>query len=172
MEFDKNKVYTALNADKVKIGSKGFFSDSLACLMKYVTGEDIGSFSSIVRIADADIEHRFYREGSGWNLFYLVEEPKEKKLRPYKDTDEMIKDFVARYNQYNGFNGNKNPMYNPLIWIKLKGLNHSKYLIARFSNDGTVTIIYESSCYSLNLRDLLKDYTYLDGTPCGIEEAD
>lgn len=27
MEFDKNKVYTALNAEEIKVGNKGFFAD-------------------------------------------------------------------------------------------------------------------------------------------------
>ena len=36
MEFDKSKVYTALNADELPIGSKCIFADNLTDLKKYV----------------------------------------------------------------------------------------------------------------------------------------
>ena len=29
MEFDESKIFTMVNADKVKLGSKGYFADSL-----------------------------------------------------------------------------------------------------------------------------------------------
>lgn len=32
MTFDKNKVFTAINADEVKVGSKGFFGDTISGL--------------------------------------------------------------------------------------------------------------------------------------------
>lgn len=164
MEFEKSKVYTAVNADEVKIGSKGYFSDSLACLMKYVTVEDIGSFSSIVHIADASEEHRFYCEGSHWNLFYLVEEPQEKKLRSYKDTDEMIDYF------YRHFNLVPQEHCLPTIWIK-RITTGVKYLVVRIGAN-EVTIMYDSVAHTLDISELENEYTYLDDSPCGIEEDD
>lgn len=39
MEFDKLKVYTALNASEVKVGSKGYGSDTIEDLKnKVITG--------------------------------------------------------------------------------------------------------------------------------------
>lgn len=32
MEFAKAKIFTALNADEVKVGSKGYFADNLRSL--------------------------------------------------------------------------------------------------------------------------------------------
>lgn len=32
MEFDKSRVFTALNADEIKVGSKGYFADNLRSL--------------------------------------------------------------------------------------------------------------------------------------------
>lgn len=36
MEFDESKVYTLINADKVKIGSKGYYADDLKTLKERV----------------------------------------------------------------------------------------------------------------------------------------
>ena len=58
----------------------------------------------------------------------------------------------------------------PLIWIKAKGVPESKYLITRFSEYDKVTITFERNVYTTNLRVLSEDFTYLDGSPCGIEE--
>ena len=172
MEFDKNKVYTAANADEVKVGSKGFVADSLYELRtKVKAGEDRYSIVEIVCINDETKNTRFCIENDGpesFHLFYLVEEPKEKKFRPYKNTDEMVEDFKKRYNSYGGWSGKNNPMYSPLIWIK-KGTVKNSYLITRFS-EKKVTFILECSIYSMPLYALFEDYTYLDGSPCGIEE--
>lgn len=40
MEFDESKIYTALNADKIKIGSKGYYADSLGDLKHRVNSDD------------------------------------------------------------------------------------------------------------------------------------
>lgn len=39
MEFDKSRVYTAVNADEVKAGSKGIFANTYASLQKKVSKE-------------------------------------------------------------------------------------------------------------------------------------
>ena len=41
MEFDKSKVYTAVNADEVKVGSKGYFADTIAGLKNNIDKENI-----------------------------------------------------------------------------------------------------------------------------------
>ena len=173
MEFDKSKVYTALNADEVKIGSKGYFADNLYELQCVIHNKK-DNFFTIKEILKPDEKFRFLAKNLvgayiSWNLFYLVEEPKEKKFRPYKDTDEMIEDFKKRYNSYGGWSGKNNPMYSPLIWIKPKGTEKNSYLITRFS-EKKVTFILECSIYTMPLYALFEDYTYLDGSPCGIEE--
>ena len=169
MEFDKSKVYTALNADEVKVGSKGYFADTLAGLCADVLNAHT-NLRELTDVYHETIPHRFRANDGDYNLFYLVEEPKEKKFRPYKDTYEMIEDFKIRYNSYGGWNGKNNPMYSPLIWIKSKGAEKNKYLITRFSDNDKVTMTFEKIVYSTNLRILSDDYTYLDGSPCGIEE--
>lgn len=163
MEFDISKTYTSVTADKIKKGSKGYFADSVGELLTAVAEEDDTRFGEILSIQSLHAERRFCkREGEFWFLFYLVEEPQEKKFRPYKDTDEMIEDFKRRYNSYGGWSGKDNPMYCPLIWVQTACGN--KKLVTNIDNDS----VYLQKWVSL--PEFAEAYTYLDGSPCGIEE--
>ncbi len=167
MKFDNSKVYTAVNADEVKVGSKGYGANNLGCLEENVINEDILSFFEIKEILSNYYEYRFQPKGvcvTSYALFYLVEEPEEKKFRPYRDTVEMIEDFKRRYNSYGGWNGKDNPMYNPLIWIKDK-FDGTIHLITDFGDD---CVWNGESRY--HLGELCRSSTYLDNSPCGIEE--
>ena len=173
MEFDKSKVYTLLNADEVKIGSEGYFADNLEDLKDMVESERGEYCGKIDSIEAEGYSYRFRKKDKYcYGLFYLVEEPKEKKFRPYKDTDEMIEDFKRRYSSYGGWSGKDNPMYNPMIWVKAKGAEKNKYLITRFHENTNVTMNFGRDVYTASLPVLLDDYTYLDGTPCGIGESE
>lgn len=57
-----------------------------------------------------------------------------------------------------------------MIWVKAKGAEKNKYLITRFHENTNVTMNFGRDVYTTSLPTLLDDYTYLDGTPCGIEE--
>lgn len=76
----------------------------------------------------------------------------------------MIEDFKKRYNSYGGWSGKDNPMYNPLIWIKNKVIK-GKYLIVNYY-ENEIVILGEVH----SLKALFNGFTYLDGSPCGIEE--
>lgn len=82
MEFDKSKVYTALNADEVKVGSKGYFADNLFWLKEQVSTNM--PTDTISQIYTESSDRRFIMEPTTlYSLFYLVEEPKEEKYRPF-----------------------------------------------------------------------------------------
>lgn len=155
MEFDKSKIYTAANADEVKVGSKGYCSDCLSLLKEQVEK----SYTPIVLegVENECIASRFLTQGDVYNLFYLVEEPKEKKFRPYKDTDEMLADYRFKYQTiWANFTM-------PEIWLKNNvGI---KRIISGFYKKG---VQINNSTFDLN--DLFKYYTYLDGSPCGMEQ--
>ena len=174
MKFDKSKVFTALNADELKVGSKGYFTDNIESLKLVVQSEDYLAFGELEKIQKPNMSYRFGMKESdkSFNLFYLVKEPQEKKFRPYSNPEEMIEDFKKRYDAYDGWSGKDNPMYNPLIWVKSKttGFRHS--VTDYGCGDGgpcNKSCIWIGS-FSLEFRKLLDEYTYLDGTPCGIEE--
>jgi hypothetical protein len=160
MTFDKNKVYTALNADEVKIGSKGYFADSLMLLKELVDVE--APINSVCKIEEEDFSHRFISNAEVKNhaLFYLVETPQA--YRPYENTDELIEDFKERVKKRYNVNFCKCPMFSPTIWIKDKRSN-TKYLISALYE----TTVYLSGVDEYYLESLFEDFTYLDGSPCG-----
>lgn len=90
-------------------------------------------------------------------------EPKaEPHYRPFKDTDELIKVWC---NKCPAHNHRDRGLTMPLIWVKNKG-DGSKVLITGFNQDDNEIMIYDC----INLTDLFEHFTFLDGSPCGVEE--
>lgn len=89
MEFDKSRVYTVLNADELKVGSKVIVNDCLSTLKHLV--ENDACTDTLVSIKDETHTARFCTTLNIWYLAYLVEEPKEKKL---KWTDLKVGDII------------------------------------------------------------------------------
>lgn len=79
MEFDKSRVYTALNADELKVGSKVIVADNVRDLKDAVKDEDV---CILQHIAVENSTFRFVSadNGESYALAYLVEEPEEKEL--------------------------------------------------------------------------------------------
>lgn len=160
MTFDKNRVFTALNADEVKIGSMGVFADTIAELKRKVEHPMI---FKVTEILPENKNCRFITDGMVYSFFYLIEELPKEKYRPYENTDEMIEDFANRATD-NSYIPLK--MVSPIIWVKRKGEN-GKHLITDF-----LTTMVNTSRDIVFLEDLFKDFTYLDGTPCGKKEGE
>ena len=91
MEFDKSKVYTVLNADELKVGSRVILADDLDELKAYVR-DNKNSFI-LKGIKSEDASARFYDGVYAWYLAYLVEE-KKLKLK-LKWTDLKIGDVIT-----------------------------------------------------------------------------
>ena len=88
----------------------------------------------------------------------LTKVEKQPTYRPYKDTEEMVADFKKR------FNAKVPPYAMPMIWVRNKTFKDCR-LITVF-RDKVVMIIVSGE----DMKELFKDYTYLDGSPCGIKE--
>ena len=82
----------------------------------------------------------------------------ESEYRPYRDCDEMIKDYCEKFNLV------PSPYTMPMIWVMFKDRNY-KHLIRGFCN---CSVCINVTWYSFD--ELLEQCTYLDGTPCGIKE--
>lgn len=95
MEFDKSRVYTAVNADELEVGSKVYTADCLGTLQQMVEVGLKDKVTTIREIESVDYGGRFYDGIACWHLAYLVSEPEEKKL---KWTDLKIGD-VIRYKE-------------------------------------------------------------------------
>ena len=80
MEFDKSRVFTALNADKLKIGSKVICADDL-CTLKSCVYKEL-YITTLGEILPEDCMLRFRtKEGEDCAIAYLVEPLEEKKLK-------------------------------------------------------------------------------------------
>ena len=123
MEFDKSKVYTALNADELKVGSKVIIADNLGRLKQYVENDYCIVLLEDVRSEEYD--SRFSNGEAYYNLAYLVSEPEEKKL---KWTDLVIGDIItdgfntAMVTHINSISDEEEHIYAGAWWISDKEL--------------------------------------------------
>ena len=144
MKFDENRVYTLVTADKVRIGSKGYFSDNLKDL-KYIVEQDCSMrYEKITEIKNNSYAARFEIEGYLFGLFYLVEEPVEKNYRPYYSTSEipggtLLKEVVDKH-----------------------GIHH--IIIA--ADEEMICIGAQGW---LDLKYFCDNFKWSDGKPCGVE---
>lgn len=173
MEFDMTKVFTALNADEVKVGSKGYGSNTIKGLMVEVDNSLGNDYGEIYDIKDSSFSNRFFiKERGGFNLFYLVEEPAKKEYRSYNDMNEMIEDFEKRFYLVPQVLNLSQALRLPQIWVKGKPEGKCKDEIVQvvgFYKD-LVTICRAYDVNEFTLYELFDHFTYLDGSPCGIKE--
>ena len=86
----------------------------------------------------------------------------KKKYRPYESPAEMIVDFIDR------FKVNCPSYCEPLIWVKDKDVDR-RTLVSAFRED---SVNIDFNPFIIGFEQLLNDYTYLDGSPCGMEEKE
>lgn len=91
MEFDKSRVYTALNADELKVGSKVIFANSIQTL-KSTVERVVDTLHTLKGICDESYSARFFDGRENWYLVYLIEEPKRNSL---EWTDLKIGDVIT-----------------------------------------------------------------------------
>lgn len=93
MNFDKNKVYTALNADELKVGSKILVSNCVSDLKEQVANYKNGDTRELINIcSESSLDGRFETICNLYHFAYLISEPEENKL---KWTDLKIGDVIT-----------------------------------------------------------------------------
>ena len=165
MEFDESKVYTLVNADKVKLGSKGYFADSLKELKIAVEQEHSDNYGEVTEIDDDSYINRFKIGNYLFGLFYLV-------YRPYYNTSEMFAHFFKCFGSIQSEYKYKYKRNYPFIHVKNRN-NKQEYWIMNCDGENNLVYVFNHSAYiyfEIDLPTLFKNFTYLDGTPCGIEE--
>lgn len=148
MEFDKSRIYTAINADELQIGSKVILSNVLSELKEAVEVEKEEAIQTLAIIRGENEVLRFTGDKyhSGYTLAYLIEPPAEKKYKPFGSVEEAMKAIKA----HGG-------------WVKNMTRNSSYAVVAYYAE--TV----ETSQYIINLEALLDKYVFADdGSPCGV----
>ena len=84
MEFDKTRIYTAVNADELKIGSKCIFADTVRGLRRKVE-EDIDCVETFYRLHNNGGDDLFVGNDCAYCYAYLIELPAEPKHKPFED---------------------------------------------------------------------------------------
>lgn len=152
MEFDKSRVFSAVNADELPIGSKCVFADNLRELRRLVSIEDTSQV--LIAIKGESYKYRFEQAKAdcmGDTLFalaYLIEPPAEPKYKykPFESVDKAIESIKA----HDG-------------WVEAKEVS-LKLLIVGVSISGV--LIGRASVTDFNR--LFSDYVFADdGSPCG-----
>ena len=148
MEFDKSRVFSAVNADELKIGSRVILGDSLSELIEAVEAETEAAIQNLMIIHGENMSFRFtgdkYHSG---RLAYLIEPPVEPKYKPF----ESIEKAMEAIKKHGG-------------WVKDKK-NNVQLLVVGFDDDN---VFFLGNGYSCSYTGLFLDYVFVnDGSPCG-----
>ncbi|UTC53957.1 hypothetical protein ABH09_04730 [Treponema sp. OMZ 803] len=149
MEFDKSRVYTALNADELPIGSRCVFADTIHDLRKKVESDSVQRFVYVLRsICDSSKMERFEEDDNAvFLLAYLIEPPVEPKYKPFESVEKAIE----ASKKHGG-------------WVKDKK-NNVQLLVVGFDDDNG---FFLGNGYSCSYTVLFLDYVFADdGSPCG-----
>ena len=146
MEFNKNRIYTAVNADELKIGSTVYVSDNMYYLKKCV--EESLESSILTSILSEKEPKRFcISNNEKWQLVYLIEPPDEPKYKPFESVDKAME----AIKKHGG-------------WIKSK-TTQGYFLISALKSEKFAIIGNE---YWESFSFLLERYVFADdGSPCG-----
>jgi len=92
MKFDKSRIYTDVNADELKVGSKVYVADCLADLQREFFNACEDRIYTIVEILSPSNNPRFKAKTKNgavfyWHLAYLIEEPDSLKWSDLKIGD-------------------------------------------------------------------------------------
>ena len=99
MEFDKSRVYIALNADELKVGSKVIVANSIGNLKELVE-QNMAELSDLTRINNVYSAKRFIvnedtDRAEDFAFVYLISEPEEKNWIVYINRPECIKPYLT-----------------------------------------------------------------------------
>lgn len=87
----------------------------------------------------------------------------EPKYRPYNNIEELLKDWAEKTHS---IPATMKKYVRPLIWVKQKK-EEMKMLINGYDTSDNTVFLLVNWC---GLEYLFNNYTYLDGSPCGIKE--
>ena len=133
MEFDKSRVYTVLNADKLEVGSMVIVADTLKTLKEKVTHFDYeGMVRRLIKINDESKAYRFaINEDEVYALAYFVspsESKKTPKYKPFSNSETAYKT-IAAHGRWLKMKGGG---YLTIAGINIERENNEEILVGRF----------------------------------------
>ena len=153
MEFDKLRVFSAVNADELKVGSKCVFADTVKALRKKVQSDEyIQYVQPFIRLLDNGYDVQFLAGCYLYNYAYLIEPPAEPKYRLFSSIGKA-KEIIDKHGG----------------WVKNKK-SDSQYLLIGIGRNA----VYLGDGYARGFNDMFSDFVFADdGSPCGelVEET-
>ena len=149
MKFDKTRVYTALNADELKVGSKCIFADTVQGLKKHIETKQI---LTLVEIYEEHKRDRFVGSDgaieASYSLAYLIEPPVEQRYKPFSSEEKEV-EVIKKHGG----------------WIKSKDGNKSFFITGFNKKENTFCFVFEH-WHSFNF--LFAKFVWADDdSPCG-----
>lgn len=145
MKFDKNRIYTAVNADELQRGSKCVFADTVKGLRRRVE-EDANCVETFYRLYNNGCDDLFAGNDCAYCYAYLIEPPAEPKYKPFSNMENAV-EVVKKHGG----------------WIKRK-TNNSLLFITGFTSGG----IFLGNNYHYDFISLFREFIFADDcTPCG-----
>lgn len=148
MEFDKSRVYTALNAEDLPIGSKCIFANNVFTLKDHVRNNYPAEI--LISVCSETIAERFNSDSDEfYSLAYLIEPSAKSKYKPF----ESVEKAMEAIKKHGGWVKHKNEQYSFITAIDIG--EEDEYEI-KIDDDW------------LSADELLKNYVFADDdSPCG-----
>ena len=148
MQFDKNRIYTAVNADELKIGSKCIFADTVRGLRRKVE-EDTNRVETFYRLHNNGGDDLFVGNDCAYCYAYLIEPPAVPKYKPFESVEKAMEVIM----KHGG-------------WVKDDGTGCT-FLVLGYGKHEEDFSIYIGSEW-VPLEDLFIDFIFADNnSPCG-----
>lgn len=151
MEFDKSRVYTALNAEELKIGSKCIFADTICSLREQVQRKNYEDSIFLLRsIRGDDSTYRFDDGERRFSFVYLIEPPAELEYTPFSSNKKAMEAIM----KHGGW-----------VYHKKAGFF---FFIAGIDIDGEDGPIIQMGTDWYGADELFRKYVFADDcSPCG-----
>lgn len=149
MTFDKSRVYTAVNAEELPIGSKCIFADTIRGLRRKIE-ENTTRVETFYRLHNNGGDDSFVGNDCAYCYAYLIEPSAEQRYKPFASEEKEI-EVIKKHGG----------------WVKEKTSGDLKLIscVGKFSD--TIPSICVGSSY-FTPTTLLEDFVFADdGTPCG-----
>ena len=145
MKFDKSRVYTAVNADELQIGSKCIFADTVKGLRRKVE-EDADCVETFYRLHNNGGDDLFVGNDCAYCYACIIESPAEPKYKPFESINKVMEAIKKRGE-----------------WLKHKTLV-SRLLITGVDDGGC----YLGDTDFWSFKVLFQYFVFADdGSPCG-----
>lgn len=177
-EYTHNNIIIYPASEKAKncIGKMVYFADSPSKCLSYANNND-NEHCEILREINVDRNSPFLLNSGFWDCIILRNEELEPEYVPFKDYGEFIRYYVSSTSD-NSLDSKILTLGG--IWLKQKNTNNY-FMITEIQDDGVVlgnkklkTTLYVVSEYhtsndTTTWEELLNEYTFLNGSPCGKE---